>query len=68
MDAQIYQLDTIQSARDTRTFTAKLWPMPLDSAGLALVVSATSFWVAYGAAVARFHHQLLSAACSPFSK
>lgn len=68
MDAQIYNLDTIRSARNTRMSMAKLWPMPLDSDGLALIVAATSFWVAYGAAVARFHHQLLSAAFSPFSK
>jgi len=68
MDARIYNLATIRSARNTPTSMARRWPMPLDSDGLALLVSATSFWVAYGAAVARFHHQLLSAAFSPFSK
>ena len=65
MDARIYQLDTIRLQRSSRTSTTKLWPMPLDSDGLALLTSAMSFWAAYGAAVARFHHQLLSAACSP---
>lgn len=68
MDARIYQLDTIRAQRNTRMFMERLWPMPLDSGGLALLTNAMSFWVEYGAAMVRFHHQLLSVACSPLLK
>lgn len=68
MDARIYQLDTIRSARNTRMFMERLFPMPLDSDGLALIVAAMSFWVEYGAAAVRFHHQVLSAGFSPCLK
>lgn len=68
MDAQIYQLDDMRSQRSIRMFMEKFSPMPMTSDGLALLLSATSFWVEYGARMASFHHQILSAGFSPYLK
>lgn len=68
MDATIYQLDAMRSQRNTRQFMEKCFQMPLASDGLALLTSATAFWVQYGAALASCHHKVLSAAFSPCLK
>jgi len=67
MDAQVYRLDTSKSARSSRTRTETYFQVPLALDGLALLLSATSFWVEYVAAMALFHHRLLledSSLCS----
>ena len=68
MDAQVYQLDDMRSRHSSATSTAASSLMPLASDGLALLVSATSFWVEYVAAMALFHHRLLSVDSLPCSK
>lgn len=68
MDATIYQLDAMRSQRNTRQFMEKCFQMPLASDGLALLTSATVFWVQYSAAMVSCHHKVLSAAFSPCLK
>ena len=68
MDAQVYRLDTSKSARSSLTPTETYFQAPLASDGLALLLSATSFWAEYAAAMALFHHRLLLADSSPCSK
>ncbi len=68
MDAQIYQLDTIRSQRNTRMSMGELLPMQLALDGSALLLSAMSFWVEYAVALASFHHSLLLRASLPCSK
>ena len=68
MDAQLYQLDTLRSQRNTRLFTERCFQTQLVSAGLELLTNATAFWVAYSAAMVSCHHKVLSAAFSPCLK
>ena len=68
MDAQIYQLADMRSARNSRMFMDKFYPMPLISDGLALTLAAMSFWVEYAGAMALFHHRLVSTPSLPGSK
>ncbi len=68
MDARIYQLDTIRSARNTPIFMDELSPMQLALDGSALLLSAMSFWVECAVALASFHHSTLLACFSPNSK
>lgn len=68
MDARIYQLDDMRSQHNSRMLMEKFFQMPMTSDGLALLVSATSFWVEYGARMASFHHKILSAGFSPYLK
>ena len=68
MDAEIYHLDAIRSQRSIRTFMEKTFLTSANLAGLALTRSATLFWVEYVQALASFHAQLFSAACSTSSK
>lgn len=68
MDATIYSLDAMRSKRNSRMFTERLFQMPLASDGLGLIVAATCFWVQYGANMASYHHKVMSAAFSPYSK
>ena len=65
MDAQIYQLDDMRSRHNTQQFMATFFQTPLALDGLALIVSATSFWVEYVGAMALFHHRLVSQPCLP---
>ena len=64
MDAQIYRMDDMRSRRSSATFTGEYFPMQSASDGLALLLSVTSFWVEYGAAMVSFHHRLLLGAYS----
>ncbi|OHD24086.1 MAG: hypothetical protein A2Y38_14715 [Spirochaetes bacterium GWB1_59_5] len=73
MDAAIYNLADIRSARNTAMLTAASYPMPADWAGLALqsalmLHNATLFWVEYGRAMLSCHVQLTSGASLPCSK
>ncbi len=68
MDAQIYSLDDMRSSRNTPLTTERYFPTQWVSDGLALSLSATSFWVEYAVAMASFHHLLAQAPCLPVSK
>lgn len=68
MDAQIYPLDAIRSARNTPMFTDALSPMQLALDGSALLLSATSFWVECAVALESFRLSMLLAGFSPSSK
>ena len=61
MDAQIYQLDDMRSLHSSAMSTVGSFPTQSASDGLALVLSATSFWVEYAVAMVSFHHRLLLA-------
>jgi len=64
MDAQIYRMDDMRSRRSSAMSTGESSPTQSASDGLALLLSATSFWVEYGVAMASFHHRLLLSGCS----
>ncbi len=64
MDAQIYQLDTIRSQRNTRMSMGELLPMQLALDGSALLMAATSFWVESSVALVSFQAAILLAAFS----
>ena len=66
MDATIYNLESLRSARNSRMLMEKCFQMPLTSDGLELLTSATAFWVQYIANMASYHHRVLSAGFSPF--
>lgn len=68
MDATIYQLDSLRSARNSRMLMERYFQMPLTADGLALLTSATAFWVQYVANMASYHHKVLSAAFLPCLK
>jgi hypothetical protein len=73
MDAAIYNLADIRSARNTAMFTAASYPMPADWAGLALQSAlmlhrATQFWAEYGIAMLSCHVRLTSGGSLPCSK
>lgn len=73
MDATLYNLAAIRSARNTARHTAANCPTQPDLAGLALqsalmLHSATSFWVAYGTAMLSCHARIMSAVSLPSSK
>ena len=68
VEAQIYRLDDLRLQRSIRTFTGAFFQTPSVSDGLALCASAMSFSAMYVAAMASFHHQVLSAAFWPYSK
>ena len=68
MDAQSCQPADMRSRRNTRMCVERPCPTPLDSAGLGLIVAATSFSVQCVAAAVSFHRNLLSLAWSPFLK
>lgn len=73
MDATLYNLAAIRSARNTARLTAANCPTPPDWVGLAqqsalMLHSATSFWVAYGTAMLSCHVQIMSSVCLPSSK
>ena len=66
MDATIYNLESLRSARNSRMLMERFFPTHLTSDGLALLTSATAFWVQYVANMASYHHRVLSAGFSPF--
>lgn len=73
MDATLYNLADIRSARNTATPMGANFPMPADWAGLALqsalmLHSATLFWVEYGRAMLSCHVRLTSGGSLPCSK
>lgn len=68
MDAKIYSLDDMRSSRNTPLTTERYFPTQLVSDGLALSLSAMSFWVECAVALASFHHSTLLACFSPNSK
>ncbi len=68
MDAMVFDLDAMRLRRSSPTNTAESFRLPLVSDGLALLVSATSFWAEYAIAMASFHHLLIVTGSSPCSK
>jgi hypothetical protein len=68
MDAAIYQLADIKSKRDIRTRTAAFYPTLRVADGLALLLTAQSFWARYALAVASLQTAILSSALSNESK
>ena len=68
MDAAIYQLADIKSKRDGAITTAKFYPTLRVADGLALLLTAQSFWARYALAVASFQMAILSSASSNGSK
>lgn len=73
MDATLYNLAAISSARNTARLTAANCPAPPDWVGLAqqlalMLHSATSFWVGYVTAMLSCHARIMSAVSLPSSK
>lgn len=68
MDATIYRLDDLRWQRSSRMFMERCFQTPSVLDGLALCQAAMSFSAQYVAAMASFHHQVLSAAFWPYSK
>ena len=69
MDAQLYDLDAIRSARSFRIHTDEnsLW-LKTWAGSATIPMRATLFWAAYMRGMLSSHVALMSAVCSPCSK
>ena len=60
MEAEIYQLESMRSRRNSRMLMARIFPTQLALDTWALTINATLFSVEYWRAMASFHARLLS--------